>query len=156
MKNAVIIFSFLFVACNPYKFEAGRHSYLMFENNSNLDIAVDRNSLLFSMYETSNILKSIIDANTVDMVVYANSTKRVLAGRGQPYEHKWFEKYDTLIIYVLDYKKILNTNPNIDTIDVLLQRYDLTLDDLNKINWTLSYPPDERMKDIKMYPPYQE
>jgi len=37
---------------------------------------------------------------------------------------------------------------------VFLQRYDLTIRDLDILDWTLSYPPDERMKNIKMYPPY--
>ena len=39
---------------------------------------------------------------------------------------------------------------------VLLARYDLTLEDLRRLNWLCTYPPDERMKDVHMFPPYSE
>jgi hypothetical protein len=38
--------------------------------------------------------------------------------------------------------------------DDVLQRYDLSLGDMRALDWTLTYPPDERMKDVKMWPPY--
>jgi hypothetical protein len=39
---------------------------------------------------------------------------------------------------------------------MILERYDLNLENLQHLNWTITYPPDERMKNVKMYPPYQE
>ena len=36
------------------------------------------------------------------------------------------------------------------------QRYDLSLNDLKKLNWTITYPPVESMKDMHMYPPYKK
>ena len=44
---------------------------------------------------------------------------------------------------------------------MILKRYDLSLDDLTKLNNKYSvpeipYPPDDRMKNMKMYPPYGE
>lgn len=39
---------------------------------------------------------------------------------------------------------------------MILQRYDLSIADLEKLNWTIYYPPTEAMKDIYMYPPYEE
>ena len=39
---------------------------------------------------------------------------------------------------------------------MILVRYDLSFADCEKINWTLDYPPSEAMKDIPMYPPYEE
>ena len=35
----------------------------------------------------------------------------------------------------------------------VLARYDLTLEDLERLNWTIYYPPNEKMKGIKMYYP---
>jgi hypothetical protein len=57
----------------------------------------------------------------------------------------------------LDYAKIL-TYPNgfVSSDSVFLQRYDLTIKDLDKLGWTLIYPPDERMKNMGMYPPYEK
>lgn len=34
----------------------------------------------------------------------------------------------------------------------VLVRYDLSLEDLERLNFELSYPPDNRMQGIKMYP----
>ena len=38
----------------------------------------------------------------------------------------------------------------------ILKRYDLSLGDLTTLNFTIPYPPDEEMKDMKMYPPYRQ
>ena len=35
-----------------------------------------------------------------------------------------------------------------------LRRYDLSIQDIKRLKFLLSYPPDERMQGIKMYPPY--
>lgn len=37
-----------------------------------------------------------------------------------------------------------------------LQRYDLTKDDLNRLNWRIAYPPAEDMTDVCMWPPYND
>jgi len=34
------------------------------------------------------------------------------------------------------------------------QRYDLTREDLRMLNRKITYPPDERMRGMKMYPPF--
>jgi hypothetical protein len=36
----------------------------------------------------------------------------------------------------------------------ILKRYDLSLQNLQLLNYTISYPPSEKMKNMKMYPPY--
>lgn len=38
----------------------------------------------------------------------------------------------------------------------ILQRYDLSLKDLQKLDWSVTYPPSPEMKDMKMFPPYKE
>lgn len=38
----------------------------------------------------------------------------------------------------------------------VLQRYDFTKEDLDRIRCQISYPPSPEMKDIKMWPPYEE
>jgi len=37
----------------------------------------------------------------------------------------------------------------------VLQRYRLNLEDLQKLDWSVPYPPTEAMKDMDIYPPYQ-
>lgn len=60
-------------------------------------------------------------------------------------------KSDTLMVYIFDVSK-LDANSSVG--DALIQRYDLSLPDLQQLNWKLTYPPDIRMKYVKMWPPY--
>jgi len=38
----------------------------------------------------------------------------------------------------------------------ILKRYDLSLNDLQILDFTIPYPPNKTMQDMKMYPPYDE
>ena len=38
----------------------------------------------------------------------------------------------------------------------ILVRYDLSHNDLKRLNWRIDYPPTEAIKNIKMWPPYKE
>ncbi len=38
---------------------------------------------------------------------------------------------------------------------LVLKRYDLSLEDLKKLNFKVPYPPSPIMRNMKMYPPYQ-
>jgi hypothetical protein len=38
----------------------------------------------------------------------------------------------------------------------ILKRYDMSLYDLQILEFTIPHPPDGRMKGMKMYPPYKE
>lgn len=79
-------------------------------------------------------------------------------GNGGKWENVFPElPKDTLSIYIF----------NADTLNVydwskikegykILKRYDLSLNDLKKLNWTIYYPPTEEMKNIHMYPPYKK
>lgn len=64
---------------------------------------------------------------------------------------------DTLSFFIWD-TEILNSQPW-DTIRnhyKILRRYDLSHKDLLKLNWHISYPPSSDMRNIKMYPAYEE
>ena len=62
---------------------------------------------------------------------------------------------DTLSIFIF-HVDILNryTWEDIRQNYRILKRYDLSLKDLQKLDYTVPYPPTEMMKDMKMYPPY--
>ena len=57
--------------------------------------------------------------------------------------------FDSEILENIEWKEIRDNY-------MILKRYDLSLEDLQKLDFTLYYPPTEEMKDIKMYPPYEE
>jgi len=62
---------------------------------------------------------------------------------------------DTLYLFVFDAAVIENTSWDIVVRDQLfLKRYDLTLQDLQRLNWQVTYPPTEAMRDVKQYPPF--
>jgi hypothetical protein len=52
-----------------------------------------------------------------------------------------FRDIDTLSVFIFDAQVLENTPW--DTVKakyIILKRYDLSLDDLNKLNWTITYP----------------
>jgi len=68
-----------------------------------------------------------------------------------------YDIWDTIRIFVLDSQVVATTSVIImERNYMILRRYDFTPKDLEKLNWNVSYPPTEAMKDMKMYPPYGE
>jgi len=61
----------------------------------------------------------------------------------------------TVHYFIFDAHTVENTP--LDTIIkkyLILQRYDLTLEDFEALNWIIPYPPITKMKNMKMYPPF--
>ena len=58
------------------------------------------------------------------------------------------------MIFVFDAKKLEVKNDHVD--NAFLMRYDVSLQDLQRVNWYLTYPPNISMKAIKMWPRYGE
>jgi hypothetical protein len=64
---------------------------------------------------------------------------------------------DTLSIFIIFEDTLLTYSWEVIRSDYkILKRYDLSLQDLQKLNYTIPYPPTETMKNMKMYPPYGE
>jgi len=63
---------------------------------------------------------------------------------------------DLVCVYILDAAVVEkeNTSKVIDGYYSALKRYDLTLEDLQRLDWKITYPPTEAMKDVKQWPPY--
>lgn len=62
---------------------------------------------------------------------------------------------DTLMIYIYD-AELWESKTFNHIYKTVIQRYDVSLQDLQGLNWKISYPPAEEMKNIKMYPPYKK
>jgi hypothetical protein len=82
------------------------------------------------------------------------SNEDALADPGYCMEY-FYHDYDTIMYFVLD-AHTWETESSQTIIDnyLVLQRYDLSLEDTQKLEWSLPFPPTEAMKHIKMYPPY--
>jgi catalase len=61
---------------------------------------------------------------------------------------------DTLMVYVFDAELVESHSTHVN--NTIIQRYDLSLSDLQMLQWVLYYLPTEQMKNIKMYPLYDE
>lgn len=64
---------------------------------------------------------------------------------------KYKPNNDTLMIFVFDAEKV---DADVSPQEAVIARYDVSLEDLQRNKWLLSYPPNENMAAIKMWPPY--
>ena len=128
----------------------GEHASLSFENNSTITIYIadryfngpyskHRNEYYpFQLSERHCRVDPGTTKNDVDSVA------------GYSYE-ELFTRINYYTIYVLPR---YYDNDNSWMSDLLVQ-YDLTLEDLYSLDFHLAYPPDERMKSVKMEPSYE-
>lgn len=77
---------------------------------------------------------------------------------GQRYDWtKSLSDKDTIRIYIFDSEEFEKTDwSDISNEYLIMQRYDFSKADLDTLGWIISYPPTPEMKDIKMWPPYEE
>jgi len=143
--------------CNCTSCEDDR---LCLYNNSEKSLFVDWSPIYPDTTLISNQMSAIFTTNGKDTANPGNWIKPFQKGSVFVMNTTWehiYNRNDTQMIFIFDGNVIWNTDWEIVARDYLvLQRYDLSLQDLQKLNWKLYYPPTEAMKDIKMYPPYQE
>jgi hypothetical protein len=142
------------VTCDPMYYRDGRHSYITLENNSEIDVCA---------YGTENYPDTTINHTYPTwysfMPVKSNTSEKVVPCSLGDWWELIFDITDLQCVSVFVFDKTflephIRDGNFIVTETMAVQRYDLTLEDLNSLNWTIFYPPNERMKDVKMYPPY--
>ncbi|MDR1054609.1 MAG: hypothetical protein LBL90_02015 [Prevotellaceae bacterium] len=88
--------------------------------------------------------------------IYPNTQNKTALQRRSAWEYIFKNKErifsDTLMVYVFDAELLESRDTHI--YNTIIQRYDLSLQDLQYVNWMLIYPPSPNMSAIKMYPPY--
>jgi hypothetical protein len=132
-----ILFALFLISCdwNPYN-----HYSIKIKNNSN--------SVVYSIY------KPVLYPHSKEQIkVESKQINDLFCGDQLGWE-EYIRKIssDTLVIY-FSYSEFIDNDTVNNNYE---QEYDLTLEDLNSLKWTVSYPPDEKMKNMKMYPPYKE
>ncbi len=79
-------------------------------------------------------------------------------GETDSYSSKWEDRFkalpsDTLSIFVFDAQQLDTTSwTKMRDEYKILKRYDFSLRDLQRLDFTITYPPDARMLAIKSYP----
>ena len=136
------------------------HEYIFFVNKSHQDIAcnerwglVDKQWYCDPQGQFNQMIKIEADSSM---------PFKVRGGKGERYRWElFFKKWDVIELLVADYETSYQYEFEMklpcDTIRKylpVLHCYELTLEDLQRMNWTVVYPPEEAMKDMKQWPPY--
>ena len=78
---------------------------------------------------------------------------------GSRYLEQWFSYFpqDTISIFLFD-EETVETVPWETVVKeyLVLQRYDLSIEDFKRLDNDIHYPPTPEMRDIHMWPPYEE
>jgi hypothetical protein len=162
MKTNIGLFIIIvlpFISCGPYENSNNCHHKITIVNNYKTAIYVDA-SYLYP--DTIDFHYSGLKDNAHIYKILSNKQSdkplNILRDCWEiQFKTKSILPSDTLMIYVFDAEIIENIPwSTIANGYMILKRYDLSLEDLAKLNWTITYPPTEEMKNIKMYPPYRD
>ena len=162
MKNTVFIKIAIFImvvgilsSCNGYLAER-----LVFTVTNTSPSSI----MVYSSYEDSNYEKPYVDTclyhTSINYLQTIQSGDKIDYGAVHTFSiADWFESLpsDTLMIFVFD-KGVVDTEPWEDIIlnYKVLCRYDLSLSNLEDLDYVIPYPPRAAMKDMHMFPPYGE
>ena len=132
---------------------------LYLENNSNDTLGVYVANGFYSAYPDT-LLPDKYQDGLLSGIPNGNMTGAVYSFKSPEKEIKQLPN-NILSIFILS----MNNNYGIETDSIwkemnygtrFLRRYDMSIQDLKELNYSIPYPPDERMKTMKMYPPYDE
>lgn len=137
------------------------HKTIVMHNNSDQDVCI-----------TSSLGYPDTTISSVDFVKRSYLGAKTLANTSNdwtfyssPHGNCWEAKMrqgdllrDTIIVFILDAGVIGDLDDPVFSPEwrdeMLLQRYDLSLSDLRKLDFQLQYPATEAMREMKMYPPF--
>ncbi len=160
MKHYPFIFAlltlFVSINCKPIEDE-NHHNSIIFNNVTEFDLYIAGD---IKYPDTTVTDMGVLRKPEIYKVKACSSNKEALSLHPHSTYESFFIGYkgkkaipnDTLMVFVYDAEELEKIESHVK--NSVLVRYDLSLKDLQRINWTLTYPPTEVMKDIKMYPPY--
>jgi len=157
MKNAIKIL-LLALTCMatrcPDKENENCHTAIGFSNNSEKDLYVRPYDLIHRPSHISEIehIKGTVQQRY--KIYSAEQDNRRATDWFICYERTF--RMDSLInLYIFDATVVENTPWETVAKDYLvLKRYELSLADLQRLDWQVTYPPTEAMEDVKQHPPY--
>jgi hypothetical protein len=153
--NYILIFIFIFSCACVKKKDC--HKTIVFRNNSDKTIYIDYG---VDYPDTLNIparyQNPVLQPDVYKVSPYSKNENALW--RRTCYEgslKNGIFHSGIIMIYVFD-AEVLDTVlwETVKEENMILKRYDLSLEDLQMLNWEVPYPPSEAMKDMEMYPPY--
>ena len=160
VKNIIkiLLLSWICMATKCRDKDSGNcHTAVRISNYSERNIRIAQTFLSIYYPDPLNIKGFYLTASEEKYKIISGELDNSKAARSSSCMEKQFENYKPLIVYVFDADVVENTSWEVVARDYLvLKRYDLTLEDLQRLDWKITYPPTEAMKDVKMYPQYGE
>ena len=153
IKISLVALIFMATRC-PDKESENCHTAIRFSNNSDKDLYVRHYNLLRPphLFEIEHINGTV---QKHYKVYSAEQNNRMAMDSFMCYDRIF--SMDSLInLYIFDATVVENTPWETVAKDYLvLKYYELSLEDLQRLDWQITYPPTEAMKDVKQYPPYE-
>ena len=136
-----------------------RHRNIPIQNNTNHSVYVLEESkeqyFMFPSFQDTILQPWYCDPSTdsTTSLIKPREEKALFSRSG--YEYEFGYEYDTLLVFVINADTLKTYGW--DTVRVnykVEQRYDLSLADLQSVDFRLTIPPTKAMKHIHMWPPY--
>ncbi|MBR6078233.1 MAG: hypothetical protein IKP63_07770 [Paludibacteraceae bacterium] len=151
-----LIIGGLLISCE-YKNNESHHYYIRFKNESNRSIYIAESEYYPDTFCLLENRAKYVSKYPFPYKVLPGAINDDAFFTTTPWEFSFGNENclpsDTLIIYVYDGDLIEKGDFDSEH-KYMLARYDLSLADLQHVNWLLTYPPSENMRDIKMWPYY--
>ena len=146
-KITIILLVFAAFSSTCVREDENHHKTIRFVNKSNIPIYI------YGSYSYPDTLNNRLGSSYHLYRAEAN-TENTSALRRRDFWEVTFRNIpsDTLMVYVFDAELVDSHSTHGH--NTIIRRYDLSLQDLQLLDWTLYYPPTVAMKDIKMWPPY--
>jgi hypothetical protein len=155
IRLAILFLIIITLQSCPMAMDYGAAWILRLDNHSNKDLGVYLALGICSAYPDTVFPADCLDntiagasAFSTDVIYQSGSVKRESIFKGLP--------NDTLSVFIFNMDD-LTQNSSCDDLTYgkrLLQRYDMSLEDMKGLGSKVPYPPTEAMKNMKMYPPY--
>jgi len=143
-KNVLLFVIFMFSSCGDY------YQGFMFINNSSCDVHIYmdpfRNLELYEIAYPDTTIPKVIGGRQYNKGVSFSY------GYSHAKENVWV---DTVSIFIFDVDTLnMYSFEEIRNGYKILQRYDMIYKEVQALQYEITYPPTEAMRNIKMYPPY--
>lgn len=156
MSNRFFVLAFVVIFISCSKVGPGEHGHLAFENNSSDTVYVENffdDGHVYMDYhfgvseEYCGIAPGSVNYETLS--IYSS-------GMCYSYEYVFSKKktYDKIYVFVVPFYPKESCPPK-PLFSYRLVCYELTYEDLLSLDFHLYYPPNEKMKNVKMEPPYE-
>ena len=144
----------LFILCTSttcFREDENSHTSIRFSNRADYAIYVSYKDL-YNRNDTTPVYKfssylEIVKINPNEI----NANSLVAFSWEAVFTDERIDPIDTLMIFVFEAEKVeADASPQ----EALIARYEVSLEDLQRNHWLLSYPPNGNMAAIRMWPPY--